>query len=422
MGTAIFRANKLKAGGARAMAQHALREREVANAVAGAPLPMPMVGEGSSKAVMARLAQLEAAAKATGQRLRDNNTRAIDMLMTYSQTKDIPDFQDQEAFFKRCISWINKQFPYAQILTAVVHRDESTPHLQLLLAPLDERGHFNAKKLLGGPADLSKLQDSYWETVGKPAGLQRGEKGSKARHVPVKQLYQAMDAGYEPPKLVEVPPAPGMLDRLKPGYKVKIEARQAAIAKNQAVRQEVGKQAARGRAVHPEMLRRQSQRLRELNRQVEQAKLADKVVADARAEHDKLKVQTQQLKAQSLAAQQMVASIEQRTNDREFIQAVDSLLAKADGRYLARLGAELGIPIQPGAGVLDRVRRQLAIVGQGSTLATIHRLDDAAAAAGSQAVSEAAWRLLERLEPTPEPSDARTRETGFEADYDAPQP
>ena len=55
-------------------------------------------------------------------------------------------------------------------------------------------GRLNAKNWLGGKAKLSKIQTDFAKDVGQPFGLDRGIKGSKARHTTVSQFYAAINA------------------------------------------------------------------------------------------------------------------------------------------------------------------------------------------------------------------------------------
>lgn len=87
------------------------------------------------------------------------------------------------------------------MLSAVIHRDETTPHLQFLVIPLDARGKLNARELVGGKATLSKMQTDFACEVGQDFGLERGlERGrerSQARHQTIKEYYARANAPVE---------------------------------------------------------------------------------------------------------------------------------------------------------------------------------------------------------------------------------
>jgi hypothetical protein len=59
-----------------------------------------------------------------------------------------------------------------------------------LLTPIDENGKLNARKFFGGRDKMSALQDDFYNSVGKEFGLDRGIKGSKAKHQTIKSYYE----------------------------------------------------------------------------------------------------------------------------------------------------------------------------------------------------------------------------------------
>ena len=140
------------------------------------------------------------------------------------------------------------------MLCAAIHRDETTSHLQVLIAARHEGGRLSSSKLMGNRTALSALQDDFHEAVAKPFGLLRGEKRTNAKHVPVRALYAAMNAGAEPPDFRPVPPELTMGERLRlNGYQKeeREKQRQQAIDHNNAQRELLTRQAADGRKLHP---------------------------------------------------------------------------------------------------------------------------------------------------------------------------
>lgn len=79
-------------------------------------------------------------------------------------------------FFKACLAFHERE--YGKVLNAVIHFDESVPHLQVASIPLitDEKGtRLSAKEIMGSRTDYRKRQDLFYEQVSKPRGLERGE-------------------------------------------------------------------------------------------------------------------------------------------------------------------------------------------------------------------------------------------------------
>ena len=102
------------------------------------------------------------------------------------------------------VQWVRESFPASVVADAALHRDEASPHVHVLIVPVDERGVFGWTNLSEGarrkrnPAerrrkggDYRALQDSLHESVSVRYGLARGEVGSKRKHQPVDKLKGA---------------------------------------------------------------------------------------------------------------------------------------------------------------------------------------------------------------------------------------
>lgn len=82
---------------------------------------------------------------------------------------------------KYCVKFFADKYGAENIISAVVHMDETTPHLHLNLVPITN-GKLCSKDLYS-PKKLSALQTELANTVGKKWGLKRGKIGSTARHI-----------------------------------------------------------------------------------------------------------------------------------------------------------------------------------------------------------------------------------------------
>lgn len=111
--------------------------------------------------------------KATGAKTRSNSVLALDTIYTAS-----PDFfqgktnQQNDDFFKDCLQFHQKHFGH--IISAVIHYDETTPHLHIISVPLTKDGRLSARDVIGNKAKMSKTQDAFFEQVGRGYGLERG--------------------------------------------------------------------------------------------------------------------------------------------------------------------------------------------------------------------------------------------------------
>lgn len=113
-------------------------------------------------------------------RARKNAVLAIEGLYTASPEffKDKPKWA-VKAFFDECLDFHKRH--YGQVFSAVVHYDESTPHLHVLSIP-EKDGKLNAKSFVGGPKDCARIQNEIAEEVGSEWGLERGKENSERVH------------------------------------------------------------------------------------------------------------------------------------------------------------------------------------------------------------------------------------------------
>ena len=89
--------------------------------------------------------------------------------------------ETQKQFFDDCTEFFAERYGKENVVSAVVHLDESTPHLHFNLIPVTG-GRLCAKELFDRAA-LRELQTDFYEVVGKKYGLKRGKDGSTAKHL-----------------------------------------------------------------------------------------------------------------------------------------------------------------------------------------------------------------------------------------------
>lgn len=89
--------------------------------------------------------------------------------------------ETQKQFFDDCTEFFAERYGKENVVSSVVHLDESTPHLHFNLMPVTG-GRLCAKELFDRKA-LHDLQTDFYEAVGKKYGLERGKEGSTAKHL-----------------------------------------------------------------------------------------------------------------------------------------------------------------------------------------------------------------------------------------------
>ena len=92
----------------------------------------------------------------------------------------LPPWRHKE-FFGDCVKFFAEKYGRENILSAVVHLDETTPHLHLNFVPIND-GRLSSKSLFD-KQKLAELQTEFYEQVGRKYALQRGKEGSTAKHL-----------------------------------------------------------------------------------------------------------------------------------------------------------------------------------------------------------------------------------------------
>lgn len=121
----------------------------------------------------------------TGKKTRKDAVVLLDGLFTAS-----PEFfegkttQEIKKYFEDCLDFYVKEYcqgDETRVLNAVIHLDETTPHMQVASIPVytSESGNrLNAKIIMGNKTDYRKRQDRFFDAVSCKYGLERGEPAS----------------------------------------------------------------------------------------------------------------------------------------------------------------------------------------------------------------------------------------------------
>jgi len=186
-----------------AMGKHNERTRDTPNAdPARMGENVRLIGSGDWVAdAQARLTE------ATNPHFRPDAIRGVEVFMGVSPAfTDTATEADWHAWVERSMGWLTDTFRDPRnVVAAVWHRDELTPHIQALVVPLrEDNARLSYEHYLGGSKyRLSELQTSYAEAV-RDLGLERGVQGSQANHQDVQRWYA---------KITEPTPAPEIVRR-----------------------------------------------------------------------------------------------------------------------------------------------------------------------------------------------------------------
>ena len=211
MGMAILRTAKLTNwGNVTGSGSHIARQRDTPNADPDAPAPIHLIGAGDLlSAVQGRIEE-------AGVRVAKNAVLAVEVMLSASPEYFRPENPGQAGFYvparleawqQAITAWAREQWA-DNLVALTVHLDEATPHAHAVVVPVNPKtNRLSAKAMItGGKAKLRQLQDSYAAALA-PLGLQRGIKGSRAKHKRIKDVYGILDAPTPAIEPVPEPPA-----------------------------------------------------------------------------------------------------------------------------------------------------------------------------------------------------------------------
>lgn len=142
----------------------------------------------------------EVTAKGKNIHQRKNSVLAIECVLSFSNGAEV----DIPSWEKDSLKWLQDTFGEKNVLSAVVHMDEATPHIHAIIIPLDENDKLNAKHFTGGRKKMFDMQSSYANAVEK-YGLKRGVMHSVTNYDNIRRFYGEVNeaTGFELPEVEE---------------------------------------------------------------------------------------------------------------------------------------------------------------------------------------------------------------------------
>jgi len=186
---AILRFQKRKAGGVAACERHNERRKEAYKS-------NPDIDMGRSKENYHLVPpprytykkEINRMIAEAGCKVRRDSVMMVETLITAS-----PEFmnslppEEQKLYFQTALDFVSERVGRQNILSAVVHMDEKTPHMHLSFCPITPDGKLSAKVLLGNQKSLSEWQTAYHERMSaRWSGLERGQSSmeTKRKYIP----------------------------------------------------------------------------------------------------------------------------------------------------------------------------------------------------------------------------------------------
>lgn len=92
--------------------------------------------------------------------------------------------KEQKKFFQDSYEYLKNNYGEENIISAIVHLDETTPHMHFNFVPITDDKRLSAKDVITR-TKLRKQQTTFYEEVGSKYGLERGVPGGKKKHLEV---------------------------------------------------------------------------------------------------------------------------------------------------------------------------------------------------------------------------------------------
>ena len=117
-----------------------------------------------------------------GCRVRKDSVKFVDTLVTVSPEFAKAHESEMPEYFNRAFSFLKERVGEENIISAVVHMDEKTPHMHLCFVPLTKDGRLSAKEILGNKKRMIQWQDDFYACMaGRWPELERGTPAVETR-------------------------------------------------------------------------------------------------------------------------------------------------------------------------------------------------------------------------------------------------
>ena len=123
-----------------------------------------------------------------GCKVRKDSVLMVETLITASPEfmNNLPP-EEQKEYFSMALDFLAERVGRQNILSAIVHMDEKTPHMHLCFVPITPDNRLSAKAFLGNQKSLSQWQTDYHERMSSRWNeLERGQSSmeTKRKHIP----------------------------------------------------------------------------------------------------------------------------------------------------------------------------------------------------------------------------------------------
>ena len=136
-----------------------------------------------------------------GCQVRRDSVKFVDTLVTVSPGFAKAHESEMPEYFNRAFDFLKERVGEENIISAVVHMDEKTPHMHLCFVPLTKDKRLSAKEILGNKKNMIRWQDDFYACMAERWPELEGTPAveTKRKHL-MPQWYKkvtAMDAKLE---------------------------------------------------------------------------------------------------------------------------------------------------------------------------------------------------------------------------------
>ena len=130
--------------------------------------------------------------------VKTNSVRFVDTLITATPSYfEGFSMEVVKRYFQTALKFFEEKVSAKNIVSAVIHMDENTPHMHLVFVPLTDDDRLSAKDIIGGPGGCRKWQDEFYQSMAKSfPGLMRGRSAELTgrKHIETKEYKEIVRA------------------------------------------------------------------------------------------------------------------------------------------------------------------------------------------------------------------------------------
>jgi hypothetical protein len=99
--------------------------------------------------------------------------------------------EEQKSYFDAAFQYFKDWYGEENILAAIIHRDETTPHMHIYVAPVSKKtGELSSYSYLGGSKnEMGKRLTDFVKKCCEPIGLKRGKYDADSHHLTIREYY-----------------------------------------------------------------------------------------------------------------------------------------------------------------------------------------------------------------------------------------